>query len=433
MLDTSRLRNDMDAVKASLITRGYQLDSDQFQALFAHYQSCQRDTQDLQTQRRLRAKEVEKLVAKGVSPDEAKRTLKIDKKKEAAYDAQLAQCEQSLRKASEDVRAFMLDIPNTPDQRVPQGVSAEDNEVLSTWGKPPELNFDPKDHLKLGGKALNTELAAALAGTRFMVLRGAVARLHRALAQFMLSTHTTFGYEEIYVPYIANGEALRGTGQLPKFADDLFALSGSSDYYLIPTAEVPLSNLYANRILDYEDLAQPIKLMAHTPCFRREAGNYGRDTRGVLRQHQFDKVELVQLCQPKHADDALEALCTHAEAVLKQLELPYRKVSLCTGDLGFAACRTYDLEVWLPSQGCYREISSCSDFGTFQARRMGLRWRDKTTKTKVFAHTLNGSGVAVGRCMAAVMENHQQHDGTIKLPKALVPYMDGIREINVQT
>ena len=318
-----------------------------------------------------------------------------------------------------------------PDESVPEGNSEQDNQVERVWGEPVPLAFEPKDHAGLGEalQQLDFEAAAKITGTRFVVMYGHMARLQRALIQLMLDMHTkAHGYTEVYVPFIANSDSLQGTGQLPKFKQDLFQLDTDSQYYLIPTAEVPVTNLWRNQIASLEQL--PLKYVCHTPCFRSEAGSYGKDTRGLIRQHQFEKVELVQLVHPDDSWQALQALTGHAEAVLQTLELPYRLVTLCGGDLGFAAAKTYDLEVWLPAQRCYREISSCSNFLDFQARRMQARWKDKESKPRLL-HTLNGSGLAVGRTLVAILENCQNADGSVSIPKALVSYMDGLTRIKL--
>ena len=321
---------------------------------------------------------------------------------------------------------LLMGTPNLPDSAVPDGVDEDDNEEILTWGTPPALRFEAKDHADLGEALgqLDFELAGKITGSRFSVMQGQMAKLQRALTHFMLDLHTTrHGYTEVYVPFIVNSDSLYGTGQLPKFAEDSFKLEGDSGYYLIPTAEVPVTNMLRDRIVEDAELGDAgMKFTAHTPCFRSEAGSYGRDTRGLIRQHQFEKVELVQAVRPSQSDAALEELTGHAEAVLQALELPYRKVRLCGGDLGFSAAMTYDLEVWLPGQNAYREISSCSNFRDFQARRMQARWRNPETGKPELLHTLNGSGLAVGRTLVAVVENGQQSDGTITIPSALVPY-----------
>jgi seryl-tRNA synthetase len=320
-----------------------------------------------------------------------------------------------------------MGVPNIPDASVPEGKSEEDNVEVRKWGEPRAFDFEPKDHVDVGeGLGLDFETAVKLTGSRFSVMTGPMARLHRALTQFMLDLHTTeHGYTEAYVPYLVNADSLRGTGQLPKFEEDLFKLGGEQEYYLIPTAEVPVTNMVRDTILD----SVPQKFTAHTPCFRSEAGSYGRDTRGMIRQHQFEKVEMVQIVEPAQSMAALEELTGHAETVLQKLGLPYRVVNLCSGDIGFSSCKTYDLEVWLPGQGKYREISSCSSFGDFQARRMQARWRNPETKKPELVHTINGSGLAVGRTLVAILENYQQADGSVTVPQVLQSYMGGIQSL----
>ncbi|MGD8430397.1 MAG: serine--tRNA ligase, partial [Ectothiorhodospiraceae bacterium] len=338
----------------------------------------------------------------------------------------LKAAQQQLDSVQQELRDIQLGIPNIPHDDVPQGDDEEDNVELRHWGSPRKLDFKARDHVDLGAElaGMDFEAAARLTASRFVVMRGGVARLHRALAQFMLDLHTReHGYEEAYVPYIVSAETLQGTGQLPKFEDDLFALRGDDPLYLIPTAEVPLTNLAGQQI--HEASSLPLKFVAHTPCFRSEAGSYGKDTRGMIRQHQFDKVELVHVVRPEASHEALEELTGHAEKVLQLLELPYRVVTLCTGDMGFAAAKTYDIEVWLPGQERYREISSCSNCEAFQARRMQARWRNPETGKPEPVHTLNGSGLAVGRCLIAIMENYQEADGCVVIPEVLRPYMGG--------
>jgi seryl-tRNA synthetase len=347
-----------------------------------------------------------------------------------AVGDRLKKAEAEFAEVQAKLAAIHLSLPNLLHESVPDGVDENANEEVRRWGEPPAFDFEPADHVALGERfgMMDFEAASKLAGARFLVLRGALARLHRALAQFMLDLHTgEHGYDEVYVPYLVNAETLTGTGQLPKFADDLFALAGESGYFLIPTAEVPLANLARQDIIEAEAL--PRRYTAHTPCFRAEAGAYGKDTRGMIRQHQFDKVELVQLVRPQDSYAALEELTGHAEKVLQALELPYRVMSLSSGDIGFAAAKTYDLEVWLPGQNRYREISSCSNCEAFQARRMQARWRNPKTGKPELLHTLNGSGVAIGRALIAVMENYQQEDGTVNVPEVLRPYMGGIDRI----
>ena len=343
---------------------------------------------------------------------------------------QLKTKEQELAQLQDELNGLLMEIPNIPHESVPAGKGEEDNPVLRTWGEPTAFEFEARDHVDLGEQLgqLDFEAASRLTGSRFSVMQGPLARLQRALTQFMLDTHTRdHGYREVYVPYLVNADSLRGTGQLPKFEEDLFRTSGEADYYLIPTAEVPVTNLARGSILEADQL--PVRYTAHTPCFRSEAGSYGKDTRGMIRQHQFEKVELVQLVAPGQSYDALEQLTGHAETILQQLQLPYRVVTLCTGDIGFSAAKTYDLEVWLPGQQKYREISSCSNFEAFQARRMQARWRNPETGKPELLHTVNGSGLAVGRALVAVMENYQQADGSIQVPDVLKPYMGGIEVI----
>jgi len=331
----------------------------------------------------------------------------------------------------EEYGAYAMGIPNVPDASVPEGLDENANLEISKWGMPRTFDFEIRDHADLGEaleEGLDFETAAKLTGSRFVVMQGRTARLHRALAQFMLDQHTLEnGYTEVNVPFIVNAESLQGTGQLPKFEEDLFKLRADQEYYLIPTAEVPVTNIVRDTILEPAQL--PLKFACHTPCFRSEAGSYGRDTKGMIRQHQFEKVELVQIVEPSQSDAALEALTAHAEGILQALELPYRKVALCGGDLGFSASKTYDLEVWLPSQNTYREISSCSSFTDFQARRLQARWRNPATGKPELVHTVNGSGLAVGRTLVAVMENYQQEDGSITIPKALAAYLPGVESI----
>jgi len=337
--------------------------------------------------------------------------------------------EQKAKDAEAAVKDFLLGIPNIPHADVPEGNDEDDNVEVLTWGDPKQFDFEAKDHVDLGEGlgGLDFETGTKITGSRFVVMKGKLARLHRALTQFMLDTHTDeHGYQEIYTPYMVNKDSLYGTGQLPKFEEDLFKLQGDQEFYLIPTAEVPVTNIARDSILDGE---LPQKYACHTPCFRSEAGSYGRDTRGMIRQHQFDKVELVQFVHADESAQALEELTGNAEAILQKLELPYRKVVLCGGDLGFSAAKTYDLEVWLPGQQKYREISSCSNFESYQARRMQARWRNPETGKPELVHTLNGSGLAVGRTMVAVLENYQQADGSVKVPAALQPYMGGLEVI----
>ncbi len=423
MLDPKLLRSDPEKVAAALARRGFELDLAAFRTLEERRKALQVRVQELQNLRNTRSRAIGKAKAAG----EDIRPL-LDEV--ASIGDELKAEEEALRLVQEELRQFMLHLPNLPHESVPDGADEADNREERRWGEIPQFDFEPKDHVDLGEAlgGLDFEAAARITGSRFTVMHGQIARLHRALAQFMLDLHTReHGYRETYVPYIVNDASLYGTGQLPKFAEDLFRLEGERPWYLIPTAEVPLTNLLRDRILSADEV--PFRVVAHTPCFRSEAGAYGKDTRGMIRQHQFDKVELVQAVRPEDSFEALEALTGHAEKVLRLLELPYRVVTLCTGDLGFSATKTYDLEVWLPGQGRYREISSCSNFVDFQARRMQARWRNPETGRPELLHTLNGSGLAVGRTLVAVMENFQQADGSIRVPEVLRPYMNGLETI----
>jgi len=420
MLDIKQLRNNMDEVAAQLLRRGFKLDVQAFNELEAERKSIQTETQTLQNDRNTRSKAIGKARANGedIQPllDEV-----------ASFGDQLKTAEQKLSDIQAKIDDMVTAIPNLLDESVPAGKDESDNVEVSTWGEPAAFGFEPLDHVALGERHQWMDFAAAskLTGSRFMVLHQQMARLHRALIQFMLDTHTAeHGYQEVYVPYIVNQDSLFGTGQLPKFAEDLFKLEGDQNYYLIPTSEVPVTNLLRDEIIDESLL--PLQFTAHTPCFRSEAGSYGRDTRGLIRQHQFEKVEMLHFVKPDDSWDALERLRSHAEAILQKLELPYRVVTLCSGDTGFSAAKTYDLEVWLPGQQAYREISSCSNTLDFQARRMQARFRNAETGKPELLHTLNGSGLAVGRTLVAVVENYQQADGSIKIPEALKPYMGGL-------
>jgi seryl-tRNA synthetase len=420
MLDIKLLRNDPEAMAVKLKRKGYTLDVAQFVRLENKRKALQMATQDLQQERNTRSKLIGQAKAKG---EDIKPLLA----EVADLGKKLSSAEHDLKALQTEIETIVMGIPNTVHDSVPDGFSEDDNQEIATWGKPTQFDFKAKDHVDLGlaNGWMDFESAVKLTGSRFVVMRGAMARLHRALIQFMLDTHTTeHGYNEIYVPYMVNEKTLYGTGQLPKFAEDLFKLTDERDFYLIPTAEVPVTNLIRGEILDEAQL--PIKYTAHTPCFRSEAGSYGRDTRGLIRQHQFEKVELIQFVKPDDSWDALEQLRKHAEAILQKLELPYRTVVLCTGDTGFSAQKTYDLEVWLPGQQKYREISSCSNVGDFQARRMSAKYRNPETGKSEFLHTLNGSGLAVGRTLVAVLENYQQQDGSIRIPDALKGYMGGL-------
>jgi len=423
MLDPQLIRNDLDGVAARLASRGFALDRDLLATLEAERKRLQIDTQALQQERNERSKAIGKVKAAGEDIAPLKAAV-------AELGDRLKENEERLDGIQTELQAMLLGIPNLPHSSVPLGRTESDNVEVRRWGEPPTHAFEPLDHVELGARLgmLDFETAAKISGARFVCIQGELARLHRALVQFMLNLHTAeHGYEEIYVPYLVNADSLRGTGQLPKFEEDLFALKTDPPYYLIPTAEVPVTNLAREAIFEAETL--PRRYVAHTPCFRSEAGSYGKDTRGMIRQHQFDKVELVQFVRPENSYDALEELTRHAEEVLKRLELPYRTAALCTGDLGFSAAKTYDLEVWLPGQGRYREISSCSNFEAFQARRMQARYRNPDTKKPEALHTLNGSGLAVGRTLVAVMENYQDADGRIRVPQALQPYMHGLTVI----
>lgn len=424
MLDLKLVRKDPDAVATLLKKKNHAFPVSQFVDLDAERKQADIRSQELLAERKKASKQIGALIGAGKSVEDAKAEVdealnRISKE----LDAAVARAKE-VQKALDDL---MMRTPNIPDDEVPEGVDEEDNEEVLKWGAPAELSFKPKDHADLGEALgqLDFEMAGKITGSRFSVMQGPLARLQRALTQFMLDMHTqNHGYTEVYVPFIVNSDSLYGTGQLPKFAEDSFKLEGESGYYLIPTAEVPVTNMLRDRIVEDSELGKDgFKFTAHTPCFRSEAGSYGRDTRGLIRQHQFEKVELVRAVRPEQSDEALEALTGHAEAILQALGLPYRKVRLCGGDLGFSAALTYDLEVWLPGQGAYREISSCSNFRDYQARRMQARWRNPATGKPELLHTLNGSGLAVGRTLVAVIENGQQADGSIVLPKAIASYM----------
>jgi len=422
MLDPKRLRTELDEVAQQLARRDYQLDTARIAELEEERKSLQVKTQNLQNERNTRSKSIGK--AKAAGEDIQPLLAEV-----ADLGDQLKAAEDALHQVQSALQGIVLGIPNLPHESVPAGKDEEDNREERRWGDIPAFDFEPKDHVDLGESlgGLDFDMAAKLTGSRFVVMSGALARLHRALTQFMLDTHATeHGYTEVYVPYIVNADSLHGTGQLPKFEEDLFHLEGT-DFYLIPTAEVPVTNLVRDAIVDADEL--PTRWVAHTPCFRSEAGAYGRDTRGMIRQHQFDKVELVQAVRPDESFAALEELTGHAEAILQKLNLPYRLVTLCTGDLGFSSTKTYDLEVWLPGQGKYREISSCSNFVDFQARRLQARWRNPETGKPELLHTVNGSGLAVGRTLVAVLENYQQADGSVRVPEVLQPYLGGAEVI----
>ena len=423
MLDPVLLRKDPEAVAAALAPRGYTLDVERYRSLEARRKETQSRLQALRNERNRSAKSIGQAKARGedIQPllDEVGRLGE-------ALDA----LEEEFRQIRDEQQAWLLDMPNMAAEEVPEGDDETANQEVRRWGEVPDFDYAPRDHVELGQLhgLMDAEAAAKLAGARFTVLRGPLARLHRALAQFMLDVQTQeHGYQEVYLPYLVNEAAMRGTGQLPKFGDDAFATTDDPPRYLVPTAEVPMTNLVADEILDADEL--PLMMAAQTPCFRREAGSHGQDTRGMIRQHQFEKIELVQITRPEDSAEALERLTGHAEVILQRLGLAYRTVVLCTGDMGFAARKTYDIEVWLPGQGAYREISSCSNCGDFQARRMQARWRNPETGKPELVHTLNGSGLAVGRALIAVMENGQQRDGSIVVPDVLRPYLGGQERI----
>ncbi|MBT0726964.1 serine--tRNA ligase [Rosenbergiella australiborealis] len=426
MLDPNLLRNEPDAVAEKLARRGFTLDVETLCALEERRKVLQVETETLQAERNARSKSIGQAKARGEDIEPLRNEVNL-------LGEKLDKAKADLDTLLNDIRQLALTLPNIPDDVVPNGKDDTENLEILRWGTPKKYDFNVKDHVDLGEISGGLDFASAvkLTGSRFVVMKGQIARLHRALAQFMLDLHTEqHGYTELYVPYLVNHDSLFGTGQLPKFGNDLFHTrpldeeAGNSQYALIPTAEVPVTNLVRDEIIDEESL--PLKFTAHTPCFRSEAGSYGRDTRGLIRMHQFDKVELVQIVAPEQSMDALETLTGHAEKVLQLLELPYRKVLLCTGDIGFSACKTYDLEVWLPAQDTYREISSCSNMGDFQARRMQARCRSKSDRKTRLVHTLNGSGLAVGRTLVAVLENYQLEDGRIQVPEVLKPYMKGL-------
>ncbi|MES2662367.1 MAG: serine--tRNA ligase [Pseudomonadota bacterium] len=421
MLDLKELRRDVEAVRQALALRGMQFDVNLWQTLEARRKVLQIESEDLQSRRNQGAKKIGQ--AKAKSEDIAPLMQEM-----TDVNTQLQSREQELESVQTDIQNFVLALPNIPDASVPKGRSEDDNVEIKKWGTPREPHN--LDHLAIAERfksgrlnGIDPEHGAMITGARFTVLSGKVAHLQRALSQFMLDMHTTkHGYTEVNVPFIVHGDALVGTGQLPKFAEDLFKLEHDKPWYLIPTAEVPVTNLIRNALLEPAEL--PLKWVAHTPCFRSEAGAHGKDTRGLIRQHQFEKVELVHVVQPDQGLIALEELVQHAERILEALELPYRRIVLCTGDMGFSATKTYDLEVWLPAQGCYREISSCSHCGDFQARRLSARTRLPSQKATQYVHTLNGSGLALGRTLVALLENHVQDNGAIAIPKALQPYID---------
>lgn len=423
MLDPHLLRNKLDDVASALSKRGFELDIDALRNLEEERKTIQVRTQELQAERNRRSKEIGKLKASGADIQPV-----LDEV--ASLGDELDASEKQLQDVQLRLDSIVHNIPNIPNEKVPRGTTEDDNEEVLRWGEPVKFDFEAKDHVELGESLglMDFNTAVDIASSRFVVFSGAIARLHRALIQFMLDTHSAeHGYEEVNVPYLVNPDSLFGTGQLPKFAEDQFHIE-KQDLYLIPTAEVPVTNINRGKIVEAEQL--PLKYICHSPCFRSEAGSYGKDTRGMIRQHQFEKVEMVQLVHPGKSYEALEELTGHAEVILKKLELPYRKVILCGGDLGFSSALTYDLEVWMAGQGSYREISSCSNFESFQARRLKARWRNPETGRPELLHTLNGSGLAVGRTLIAIMENYQDKEGCISIPQVLRDYMGGIERIH---
>jgi len=431
MLDPKLIRTELDEIAQKLAVRGYTLDTQIISELEEKRKALQVETQSLQNERNIRSKSIGK--AKAAGEDIKPLLAEVE-----VFGSKLTECEEQLKALQEQLNDILMAIPNVPHESVPAGQTEDDNIELRTWGTVKSFDFEPKDHVDLGASVgvaangaglLDFETAAKIAGSRFAVMKGPMARLHRALTQFMLDTHTAeHGYSEVYVPYMVNADSLRGTGQLPKFEEDLYKLRGDKELYLIPTAEVPVTNMFRGEIIPEQEL--PYKFTCHTPCFRSEAGAYGRDVRGMIRQHQFEKVELVQFVKPEDSYDALDGLLKAAEVILQKLELPYRVVTLCGGDLGFSATKTFDIEVWLPGQQKFREISSCSNFEDFQARRMQARFRRVDSKKPELLHTLNGSGLAVGRTLVAVLENYQNENGSITVPDVLLPYMGGVTEIS---
>ncbi len=424
MLDIQLLRKDAALVAERLAARGFALDAARFETLEAERKTIQTRTQDAQSRRNTLSKQIGMLKGKGEDATAVMAEV-------AGLGDELKQLETRLSELQAELNDFLMGVPNLPHESVAVGKDETANVEVSRWGTPKTFDFPVRDHVDLGEGLGQLDFAAAvkITGSRFSVMKGGLARLHRALAQFMLDVHTTeHGYTEVYVPYLVNADSLRGTGNLPKFEEDLFQVprSDSDKLYLIPTAEVPVTNLLRDEIVAAESL--PLKFVAHTPCFRSEAGSYGRDTRGMIRQHQFDKVELVQMVRPEDSYAALEALTANAEAILRKLGLPYRKMALCSGDMGFSSAKTYDLEVWLPAQNTYREISSCSNFEAFQARRMQARFKTGQGKPELL-HTLNGSGLAVGRTLVAILENYQNADGSVTVPEALRPWMGGLARL----
>ena len=423
MLDVQLLRNDLEETAQRLKLRGFELDVKRFQELEQERKAVQIRTQELQAKRNQSSKQIGIAKSKGEE-------VSVIMAEVANLGDELKAAEEKLAVIQSYLNDLLMTIPNLPHESVPLGKSETDNVEVRRVGTPRVFDFPAKDHVDVGEglKQLDFETAVKITGARFSLMKGPLARMHRALAQFMLDTHTQeHGYTEVYVPFMVNADSMRGTGQFPKFQDDQFHIS-ADNLYLIPTAEVPVTNIMRDEIVPLEDL--PVKFVSHTPCFRREAGSYGRDTRGMIRQHQFEKVELVQIVAPEHSYAALDTLLDHAETILKQLELPYRVMVLCSGDMGFSAAKTYDIEVWLPAQNTYREISSCSNFEAFQARRMQARYRNEKNKPEL-VHTVNGSGLAVGRTLVAILENYQNADGSVTIPSVLRPYMGGVQQISV--
>ncbi len=424
MLDPKLLRSDINSVTAALAKRnGYALDVATFDRLENRRKDLQTRAENLQAEKNNLSKSIGK--AKAAGEDVNALMAQVN-----SMGTELDAMQEELKQVQAELENFLLLVPNMPDDSVPAGKDENDNVEVRRWGAPTSFDYPARDHVDLGETLgmLDFETAAKITGSRFVVMKSGLARLHRALIQFMLDTHTQqHGYQEVYAPYMVNADSLRGTGQLPKFEEDLFRLSGEQQYYLIPTAEVPVTNIVRDSIL--EDRELPLKLVCHTPCFRSEAGSYGRDTRGMIRQHQFEKVELVQLVRPQDSMAALESLTADAEKILQLLGLPYRTITLCGGDMGFSSAKTYDIEVWLPAQNTYREISSCSNFKDFQARRLQARWRNPETKKPELLHTLNGSGLAVGRTLVAIIENYQNGNGSITVPEVLRPYLGGLSVI----
>ncbi|MFK7815317.1 MAG: serine--tRNA ligase [Gammaproteobacteria bacterium] len=423
MLDPKLIRTEFDEVAKHLSRRGLTLDKQRFTELEEKRKHLQIQTEDLQSLRNKNSKLIGQAKSKGEDASEILAAME-------QVNQDLKSNEAQLEVLLSEMQTWMLELPNLPDKSVPDGNSEDDNHEVRKWGDIPSFDFEVKDHVDLGEciGGLDFETGAKITGSRFVTMHGGIAKLHRALIQFMVDTHVAeHGYTEVYVPYIVNSQSLTGTGQLPKFEEDLFKLNHENDYYLIPTAEVPVTNIWRDRIAKEDEL--PIKYVCHTPCFRSEAGSYGRDTRGMIRQHQFEKVEMVQLVKPESSWRMLEELLSHAENVLQKLNLSYRVVTLCTGDLGFSSAKTYDIEVWLPAQNTYREISSCSNFLDFQARRLKARWKNTATKKTEHLHTLNGSGLAIGRTLVAILENYQDKEGNINIPEALKPYMNGLEKI----